>query len=1470
MNPSKTSLLNHSPKPKVIRHFFGVCLYVLLLVAFICHNASGQTTLGGVNLGKLPDYLFVFTNGNVDANWQGATKGFIGDVAINGVLASERTSGGVPYAGTIYTNDATLSSWQNIVNQNAAPAVSPSQAFASTNETTRISNLVNDLNSAFSQINALAPSTGYGSVSSGSLDGLNTQNGIPQTFVINVTSGLSTSATISITGDAGDVFILRWDSDGNPANGYQGQVKFQSGGGIIPLGGLKATNFIHVAGDLNCSGGGSTPAAPYPQGPRSNDGTGSLINNGSDFNGGGFFTGYWLTTGDPSNGETSPFSNGIFVGGWYSSTTKFSMTSGTSGVYVTPPVPPNLLPIAVNDSTTTPVNTPVSINICTNDTPSGDGGNVWTGITQPTNGTITFSPPCTFIYTPDSDYVGTDSFLYVLCDVNGDCDTALVYITILCVNPPAPTLVVSQPLCSSSTGTISVQVPTGAGITYSINGISYQSSTVFSGLSAGTYHVTAKSSAGCESTSTTAVVNSPPAALAANANAGSIQCFGGSTSVTVSGTGGTAPYTGTGSFTRTAGTFTFTITDANGCTAQTNITINQPTLLAAASAVASPILCFGGSTTVNVTGNGGTAPYTGTGSFTRTAGTYTFTITDANGCTAQTIITVTEPTQLSASSGSGAILCFGGSTTVTVSGSGGTAPYTGTGSFTRTAGTYTFTITDANGCTAQTGITVTQPTQLSASSGSGAIQCFGGSTTVTVSGSGGTAPYTGTGSFTRTAGTYTFTITDANGCTAQTSITISQPDQLIAASSIASPILCFGGSTSVNVTASGGTPSFTGTGSFTRTAGTFNFTVTDANGCTAQTGITITQPTALSGTATAGPASCNGGSNGTATISPSGGTAPYTYLWSNGATTQTATGLPSGTYTVTVTDANGCSITRNTNLSQPTQLTANATSGSILCFGGSTTVAVSGSGGTTPYSGIGNFTRTAGTFSFTITDANGCTAQTSISISQPDQLIAASSIASPILCFGGSTSVNVTATGGTPSFTGTGSFTRTAGTFNFTVTDANGCTAQTSVTITQPPALTGTTSTTPVTCNGGSDGTCTISAGGGTPPYAYLWSSGATNVTASGLPAGTYTVTVTDANGCTIIRTATISEPAPVPAPTLNISQPTCSTSTGSIAVTSPTGAGFTYNINGGVFQSGTLFSGLAAGSYAVIAKNAAGCQSNPTNATLVPSAGCDSAGLYPTATSCSTFKSGATRLTEVCYTVRRNKVSNATPGVFFYYSYITAPAANFTLDIIQTCATPGFNLFNVVTSTNGSQVFFWRPNCTRLATGTQIAPGQARVNVTNAIPGQVYVISVKYDSKSIIGSTPSFPGQVASYSFRATVNGSPASGSSTNLLVKSTNCVPLRYEFDENEKWPRIKTYPNPTASDVNMNYTMLTPGQVEFSVYDINGALVMQKPVQHEDEGEYEITLPFSEAKVSPGLYFVRVVRNSDVETIRIVYTQ
>jgi hypothetical protein len=238
----------------------------------------------------------------------------------------------------------------------------------------------------------------------------------------------------------------------------------------------------------------------------------------------------------------------------------------------------------------------------------------------------------------------------------------------------------------SSTITLS-PTPTVSSITYTVDGGASQSATLvggaftISGLSSGV-HTVVISNTGCSNVTATGVSVSTPSNLVASSSAGSISCFGGSTTVTVSATGGTAPYTGTGSFTASAGSYSYTVTDANGCSSTTTGTVSQPSQLTASSS-AGTIACFGGSTTVTVSATGGTAPYTGTGSFTASAGSYSYTVTDANGCSSTTTGTVSQPSQLT------------NSTTAS-----GCESYTWsvTGQTYTTSGTYTGTSTNGNGC----------------------------------------------------------------------------------------------------------------------------------------------------------------------------------------------------------------------------------------------------------------------------------------------------------------------------------------------------------------------------------------------------------------------------------------------------------------------------------------------------------------------------------------------------------------------------------------------------------------------------------------------------------------------------------------------------------------------------------------------------------------------------------------------------
>ncbi|SDT10205.1 SprB repeat-containing protein [Winogradskyella sediminis] len=194
------------------------------------------------------------------------------------------------------------------------------------------------------------------------------------------------------------------------------------------------------------------------------------------------------------------------------------------------------------------------------------------------------------------------------------------------------------------------------------------------------------------------------------------------------------------------------------------------------------------------------------------------------------------------------------------------------------------------------------------------------------------------------AGTYNVTVTDANGCTATISVTVTQP-AAISTSGVATHVNCNGGSNgTVDLTVTGGTAPYTYAWSNTATtedmvglmAGTYNVTVTDANGCTATTSVTVSQPAAISASGVATHVSCNGGSNGTVDLTVVGGTAPYTYAWSNTATTEDMVGLISGTYSVTVTDANGCTATTSATVIEPTALVAaSVVDSNASCNGGS-------------------------------------------------------------------------------------------------------------------------------------------------------------------------------------------------------------------------------------------------------------------------------------------------------------------------------------------------------------------------------------------------------------------------------------------------------------------------------------------------------------------------------------------------------
>ena len=660
------------------------------------------------------------------------------------------------------------------------------------------------------------------------------------------------------------------------------------------------------------------------------------------------------------------------------------------------------------------------------------------------------------------------------------------------------------------------------------------------------------------------------------------------------------------------GEYNVTITDGNGCTDSDTININLATPLVV-TLDSTNITCNGESDgTATATVSGGTLPYgynwsngqtllgdvSGTNTTTGLPqGNISITITDGKGCTASDNTIIAEPTLLSASMGIPTMVDCNGdnSGSVAVIASGGTVAgnYTylwSDGQTTATAtglvaGDYTVTVTDDNNCQTIAGpVTITEPTAVSASMGVPTmVSCNGGSDgSVTVAASRGTVAGSYTylwsdGQTTSTAtglvaGDYTVTVTDDNNCqTIAGPVTITEPTAVSASMGVPTMVSCNGGSDgSVTVAASGGTVAGSYTylwsdGQTTSTAtglvaGDYTVTVTDDNNCQTIAGpVTITEPTAVSasmGVPTM--VSCNGGSDGSVTVAASGGTVAgsYTYLWSDGQTTSTATGLVAGDYTVIVTDDNNCqTIAGPVTITEPNILSQNNTTNDVNCNGesdGSIDVVVTG--GTAPY----NISWTGA--------ANGNPLGDEVNVS------------------GG----NFTMSG------------LSAGGYDITITDANNCQTSFNKLIFEPVLLTATiSSSTNISCNGGSDGTATVNVAGGTLPYNYSWSNGQTlngDITGTnsvnGLSQGNISITITDGNGCTATDNTNIIEPAVLTATATKVQDVQCNgAADGSISVSASGGTpNYTYLWDDGAGQTTTTATNLAPGNYTVTVTDDNGC----------------------------------------------------------------------------------------------------------------------------------------------------------------------------------------------------------------------------------------------------------------------------------------
>ena len=721
-----------------------------------------------------------------------------------------------------------------------------------------------------------------------------------------------------------------------------------------------------------------------------------------------------------------------------------------------------------------------------------------------------------------------------------------------------------------------------------------------------------------------------PPTLTATATSVNVSCFGfANGSINLTATGGTAPYTflwndGVTTEDRSglaAGTYSVTVTDTRGCTAVASVTITQPTELQLSTAQTNP-LCFGAATgSIDLTVTGGTLPYTyawSNGATTEDVSllvpnTYSVTVTDGNGCIKNTSVTITSPPQVTFTTAQTNVSCNGLSNgAIAVTAAGGTPGYQysrDNGSTFQAspvfsglaAGSYTLRVSDSNGClSAATVVIITQPSApVSFTSSSTGILCFGDANgSITVNASGGTPPYqyssnNGTSFqsgnvFTGlVAGNYDVVVTDSQNCTTTaTVVNVGGPTSALTLTTSKVDVLCLGGNNgSISITASGGTAPYSysinggpfgASSTFSSlTANTYNVVVRDANNCdSAPTAVTINQPaTSVSfGTAVVNVA-CFGQSTGSITINASGGTAPYTFSLNGGVfqPSNIFSGLSAGTYSLAVRDANNCpNATGTVSITQPTVLSFTHTKLDVACFGEATgSITVTSTGGTAPY----EFSR----------DGGG-TFQTG----------------------------NVFAS-------------LVAGVYQILVRDANLCQPATvNVVITGPAAaLDFSTVQTPVACFGQSTGQIQLTPSGGTPGYTYSRDGGASfqgsNVF-SGLPVGTYSIVVQDANNCTTSRNVTVTGPAAAVSFSTAVTAVSCfGGNDGTITFTASGGTPvYEYSIdNGNTFVLTDVFSGLTAGVYDVIARDGNNCPAPVAQVTISQPAAPLAIAATPTAVAC-------------------------------------------------------------------------------------------------------------------------------------------------------------------------------------------------------------------------------------------------------------
>ncbi len=861
---------------------------------------------------------------------------------------------------------------------------------------------------------------------------------------------------------------------------------------------------------------------------------------------------------------------------------------------------------------------PATSTICngqsTSLTASGGVSYMWSNFTN--TASITVSPSI------------TTSFTVTVTDANA-CTATATGSVVVNSNPMAVVNPASDTVCIG----VSTTLTASGGNSYLWSNGANTSSITVTPIANITFTVTVTDANTCTSTTSASVnVNGLPIPTISPANV--TICNGQSTTLTANGGisylwSNTATTSGITVSPLITTTYTITVTDANNCSSSTSRTVNVNPNPIPAINPASVTICNGNSTTLTATGGtnylwsnaANTVSITVTPSITTT---YTVSVIDVNTCSASTSATViVNSNPIAAVNPATIAICNGNNTTLTASGgvsylwsnSANSANISVSPTVTTT---YTVTVTDANACTASTTATVTVNSLPVASVSPATVAiCSGNNTTVTASG-GTSYLWSNTANTANiivspvATTTYTVTVTDVNSCSATSSVTVTVNNNPVGAINPSAISICSGNNTTL--TASGGTSYLWSNAANTVSISvnplastTYNVTVTDVNSCTGTASAVVTVVPAILLSYTQTNVICNGQSNGSINLTVSGGQAPFSFVWSNGAATEDVLNLTVGTYSVGVGDAVGCLAFETVNITQPTALLATETHTNVSCNGTATgSIDVSVNGGTSPYNYTWNDSNTnedrsslsAGLYLVTITDALNCSTTLSVSITQPTVLNVTESHVM-VSCNGGNTgSINVSVTGATSPYTFVWNDAvnledrsgLAAGSYSVTVTDDNFCSVSVNVGITQPSAFLLSETHTVVSCSGGNNGSIDITVAGATPAYTYLWNDAATAEDRNMLPSGAYTITVTDNNSCTSSLTVNVGSVSGLSISDTHTAVSCNGVSDASINIT-VSGSAPPYNYLWSDADTSEDRNNLPAGTYGVTATDANTCQ---------------------------------------------------------------------------------------------------------------------------------------------------------------------------------------------------------------------------------------------------------------------------------------